>query len=1217
MKSIVIPGLFFALSITIVKAQTPAYDPNAIITQFKNVVPPTPDAAALGKFGDIPVGYSTGIPSIAIPVYSWTSNRKDISLSISLNYHAGGYRVEEMASDVGLGWALSAGGSVSRTMRGLPDDYPALGFLNSPSLPAVSNYDYPGGYFYADQFSQNTEASDVVISLQNSPGNYDSIRSLQANQLDAQQDIYNYSLSGKSGRFVINKQGIAQKLDDNKVIITPVTQAYSQGGYALTGFIIIDERGIKYTFSAGDVNGVTTQTTTSSLGQSNNAFPTVLPGYTATWNLQEISSPFGEEKIEFQYEQANSLYNIIYENGFSETSTICDGLYLTPGMQNFELSHSWSYSSNEINKTRIKEIKMPDSTVIDFTYNFARLDLANDHALTKINIRNGPVTKGDTLTYGYFTTIGGGLAFQSASTNDYTKKLQLTSVTEYGGNLIKPPYSITYNSTPIPQVSSADVDYWGYYTGPYRYGYTLIPALTVAASFSPTVLSLLANGNDRSPDSAYAQAGLIQKLTYPTGGYTSFQFETNDCSSSIVYYHKIATDSLQITNAQSNIIMPLNLQNRTSQAVNFTIDLIPGGTGTGITGWQGDCPISFVVVSSDGTFSQTLTSGVYANYANVSFGVSINLALGTTYIIKMIYSATGSCAGAPNFTVNVTYQYDLAINGQLTGGVRIKNLTDFDPVTGRTVIRQFQYINPDGTSSGVINVVPNFDYYQTTQVHPQATDCPSGGTCDLSLVNRVSNSNVLLGSFGGGNVIYTRVVEKRVNAANVSLGSSIYQFTPFDGIGFLSSYPYPPGQQYDWKMGLPTMESYYDSTNTLLKSVTNYYQYFLNELYNPANRSFRVGEASTYTSGTSNNLYIADDFYPYVGRAQKIAAVTKEYANGNVLSDSILYTYDPTYYVLKQTNFTDSKGIPKKLLNYYPQDYTGISPLTNMASLNMISVPVSSEEWQTYGGVNQLTRSGITDYEAFPNAAFRLNKYYLFRPTSPVAESTIGDFNPAVLVRNTTLFQNELTVSNYDLRGNANSLVEHDGLNQVLLWDYYAQQLICRVSNANLSDVAYTSFEADGSGNWTIPDTTRNRISYITGNISYNLNSGNTISKAGLNSATTYIVGYWSTNGSLNVNGTSGTAKATVGTWTYYEHQLTGSTSVSVAGTSTIDELRLFPKGSLMTTYTYTPLLGMTSQCSPTNYITYYSYDGLGRLKVIKDLRGNIVKTFDYNYQGQ
>ena len=88
-------------------------------TSLPEVIPPSPTAASLGEYGDIPVSTYTGIPNISIPLYQIQS--RDLSLPISLSYHAGGVKVEEEASWVGLGWSLNAGGVITRSIRGLDD----------------------------------------------------------------------------------------------------------------------------------------------------------------------------------------------------------------------------------------------------------------------------------------------------------------------------------------------------------------------------------------------------------------------------------------------------------------------------------------------------------------------------------------------------------------------------------------------------------------------------------------------------------------------------------------------------------------------------------------------------------------------------------------------------------------------------------------------------------------------------------------------------------------------------------------------------------------------------------------------------------------------------------------------------------------------------------------------------------------------------------------
>ena len=85
--------------------------------------------------------------------------------------------------------------------------------------------------------------------------------------------------------------------------------------------------------------------------------------------------------------------------------------------------------------------------------------------------------------------------------------------------------------------------------------------------------------------------------------------------------------------------------------------------------------------------------------------------------------------------------------------------------------------------------------------------------------------------------------------------------------------------------------------------------------------------------------------------------------------------------------------------------------------------------------------------------------------------------------------------------------------------------------------------------------------------------------------------------------------------WTLYEATVSGITSITISGYGLIDELRMYPKGAQMITYTYIPLAGMSSQCDMNNRISYYEYDAMNRLKLIRDMDKNIIKTFDYTYQ--
>lgn len=92
-----------------------------------SIIPPAPTAAALAKYALTPVNLSSGIPTVEIPLYEIADH--DVKLPVSLSYHGGGIKIGQIASWTGLGWSLNAGGVVTRTVMGLPDEKPSAGFM--------------------------------------------------------------------------------------------------------------------------------------------------------------------------------------------------------------------------------------------------------------------------------------------------------------------------------------------------------------------------------------------------------------------------------------------------------------------------------------------------------------------------------------------------------------------------------------------------------------------------------------------------------------------------------------------------------------------------------------------------------------------------------------------------------------------------------------------------------------------------------------------------------------------------------------------------------------------------------------------------------------------------------------------------------------------------------------------------------------------------------
>jgi hypothetical protein len=170
--------------------------------------------------------------------------------------------------------------------------------------------------------------------------------------------------------------------------------------------------------------------------------------------------------------------------------------------------------------------------------------------------------------------------------------------------------------------------------------------------------------------------------------------------------------------------------------------------------------------------------------------------------------------------------------------------------------------------------------------------------------------------------------------------------------------------------------------------------------------------------------------------------------------------------------------------------------------------------------------------------------------------------------------ENEVTVNSYDLYGNILQATPKDGIVKSFIWDYQYKFPVAEISNATTTNIAYTSFEADGKGNWTFSGTPVQEGTAPTGRKVYNLSTG-AITKA-VTSTVTYFISYWRpvSLSALTITGTQAgypITGRTVNGWKYIEHKVTGISSASLSGTGSIDELRLYPTTALMSTSTYQP----------------------------------------------
>ena len=1035
-------------------------------------IAPSPNASAIGKFGEIPVSMSTGIPSISIPFYSFSDNQKGLSLDVSISYHAGGHKVEDMPSNVGLGWALNAGGVISRTMRGRPDDEWG-GYLNTDPLP-YQYTDYSQGYYWP---SSSTPISDGIC-IQNSSDFY-VVKDVAENQIDGECDLFQFSIAGVSGKFFFKKNGEIQLFSQSNV---KITYTRPSNGH-ITEFVVTDGKGIRYVFNQIEWN--------DAVNAIDNTPPVMTP-YISSWYISKIISADSQDEIIFNYTSSPDIY---YEGNFSDTykSTLWPsggGLIYKWTVQNYSFNYIHTLGAK-----RISSINLPDGTQLLFDYNFSRLDYTGDKALTEIKIKNEKREKKFILSYDYF--ISPTCSYGSPCTppiqyspNDYYKRLKLVSVNESDGVINLLPYTFEYNSTPLPNRNSKAQDWWGYYNG---VGANSTLTYTIPAAGYPGGIVL---SGDRTPSVEYTKAWVIEKINYPTGGYTRFEFEGND-------------------------------------------------------GFQE-----------------------------------------TTY--------------------------------RTIGGLRVKKTEDYDGVNNTLSTTNFTYKKTDNTSSGTLQTLPNYTYYWTYLFHQPETLQTSWWEYFL---NETSNPSQSLSYINGSPVIYTRVKMDK-DVAGQSNGYSIHEFTSFPSQHSPDdNFPFVQKQDLEWSQGLPTKETYYNSNNEIVKFVENEYDFFN---YAPLStdqqsRNLIAGLRHWDNMGTpSQNMYGARAYYLTYGRSELKKTTEKIYGqSGSVLETITERFYDNQYFVLTKTKTKTGKGDNIETRMYYPFNYntTGLSNKTALINANRINELVSTETWQDNSGTSYLKNARVSDFAVF-NSMVKESKVIAVETAGMLSLSTVGAFNPDNLKRHSS-FKDQVLITAYDTKGRFIDMTNTGQLNSAIIWGKSNNYPICSAKNASSSEIAYTSFELDGNSSWqNINQSSIVDAKGVTGEKYYQQTSFN-ISKSTLNSGTVYKITYWSKNGSYAVSGNQSGWPKTLRTitidgqtWTCYEHEATGQSTISISGTGSIDELRLYPKNAVMTTISYNPLLGITTQCDHNNQLVFYEYDGFFRLYQVKDQDGNILKKICYNYYG-
>ena len=500
MKSIKL-FLFFLMSSLILEGQG---------THVANIFPPSPNAVSLGIFGEVPVGLTTGIPHINIPIYSYEGVANKLKLNLSLNYHGGGIKVEEIASNVGLGWALSGGGVISRTVFGLPDEQMGIRHYGDTVPDGVGTVYrvagcliWPGGlgsHAYPDNSSSPCDSQEPSCTDEDTFYDYVFI---QRGIRDGQFDLYSYNFEGYSGKFIIGLNDSILQMPQTNLRIEYVND-YK--------FIITTPEGIRYTFDDVEYD------------QINASLP-----FLSSWYLSKIDAPFTADTIGFTYNKPKIEYRTFGGQTVYHPAAGSDSII------NSEYTHGFEQASQYSNALSLDSITLPGGITVRFHYDTnTRKDLdVGDFALRQIIISDANDQYGYHLNYSYTAALnyeGNIIPYDAPSSSfpdvdrGYKCRLRLDSIYKFSNSVQIPSYRFVYDDSHfLPGRNSFAQDYWGFYNGHRDNSPYFVPKLHAGV-----------NGAFREVDSSYAKASSLKKIIYPTGGYTEFQYESNKVNNRIL-----------------------------------------------------------------------------------------------------------------------------------------------------------------------------------------------------------------------------------------------------------------------------------------------------------------------------------------------------------------------------------------------------------------------------------------------------------------------------------------------------------------------------------------------------------------------------------------------------------------------------------------------------------------------------------------------------------
>ncbi len=441
----------------------------------KNILLPFPSSTAFKQYATPQPSLSTG--TVNVPIELYRLKYRELEIPFTLQYSTQGVKVYDDSYPNGLGWTLTPGMRITRTIMGLPDElFPHHQYNENTDR---DNFDtlYPASVPYDRAHSQKvTEYGDTLI--------------------DMQHDIFTVYLPGESQTFVIERDSNGFSFVGNECNNLKIT-----ADRQLSNFFVVDGKGVTYNFS---------KEASEYRGQRDNV---------TAWMLKEVTLPCGS-KVDFNWAAYNHHMPSEFGNG-TLVDDVQGGLNGSPNFAEFDLREGYN------NPTRTGSI--PSHSSSDDMMHLIGVSFPTGSISLEYETTGGgvtPVNQGANPLLKAFTALNSAGDTVRSASMCYDRMNRSQALLESVSLSGEGTYTFDYQKVPIDYSQRYAQDWWGYYNGKTD-NVDRVPRITVTTRVNrlSNLENLQVGEADRSVDTVLMQANMLTAVHFPTGGFCRFEYE--------------------------------------------------------------------------------------------------------------------------------------------------------------------------------------------------------------------------------------------------------------------------------------------------------------------------------------------------------------------------------------------------------------------------------------------------------------------------------------------------------------------------------------------------------------------------------------------------------------------------------------------------------------------------------------------------------------------